>query len=48
MFLKPLVLGSTPSGVTDLGSNIQAQHDFFGAHTYHRMDKEGVFHTQWE
>ncbi|HEX9019549.1 MAG TPA: NADP-dependent phosphogluconate dehydrogenase, partial [Anaerolineaceae bacterium] len=27
---------------------IQAQRDFFGAHTYHRVDKSGVFHTQWE
>jgi 6-phosphogluconate dehydrogenase len=27
---------------------IQAQRDFFGAHTYHRVDKEGVFHTKWE
>jgi len=27
---------------------IQAQRDFFGAHTYRRVDKEGVFHTQWE
>jgi 6-phosphogluconate dehydrogenase len=26
----------------------QAQRDFFGAHTYRRIDKEGVFHTQWE
>lgn len=26
---------------------IQAQRDFFGAHTYERNDKEGVFHTQW-
>jgi 6-phosphogluconate dehydrogenase len=25
----------------------QAQRDFFGAHTYERIDKEGVFHTQW-
>ena len=24
---------------------IQAQRDFFGAHTYERIDKEGVFHT---
>jgi 6-phosphogluconate dehydrogenase len=24
---------------------IQAQRDFFGAHTYQRVDKEGVFHT---
>ena len=27
---------------------IQAQRDFFGAHTYHRIDKEGVFHTEWK
>jgi len=26
---------------------IQAQRDFFGAHTYKRLDKEGVFHTEW-
>lgn len=26
---------------------IQAQRDFFGAHTYKRIDKEGVFHTEW-
>jgi 6-phosphogluconate dehydrogenase len=26
---------------------IQAQRDFFGAHTYERTDKEGFFHTQW-
>ncbi len=27
---------------------IQAQRDYFGAHTYKRIDQEGVFHTQWE
>ena len=26
---------------------IQAQRDFFGAHTYERIDKEGIFHTEW-
>lgn len=26
---------------------IQAQRDFFGAHTYKRIDKEGMFHTEW-
>ena len=26
---------------------IQAQRDFFGAHTYERLDVEGVFHTEW-
>lgn len=25
----------------------QAQRDYFGAHTYLRTDKEGVFHTEW-
>ncbi|MGV9002791.1 NADP-dependent phosphogluconate dehydrogenase [Flavobacterium sp.] len=27
---------------------IQAQRDFFGAHTYELIGKEGVFHTDWE
>ncbi|XP_060085366.1 6-phosphogluconate dehydrogenase, decarboxylating-like [Ylistrum balloti] len=27
---------------------IQAQRDFFGAHTYQRIDREGDFHTEWE
>jgi len=26
---------------------IQAQRDFFGAHTYERIDKPGTFHTEW-
>ncbi|MDP9364176.1 MAG: NADP-dependent phosphogluconate dehydrogenase [Chloroflexota bacterium] len=26
---------------------IQGQRDFFGAHTYKRLDKEGTFHTVW-
>lgn len=26
---------------------LQAQRDYFGAHTYERTDKEGVFHTNW-
>lgn len=26
---------------------IQGQRDFFGAHTYKRVDAEGTFHTQW-
>ncbi|MFQ6115756.1 MAG: NADP-dependent phosphogluconate dehydrogenase, partial [bacterium] len=29
-------------------SLLQAQRDFFGAHTYRRIDKEGIFHTIWE
>lgn len=26
---------------------IQAQRDYFGAHTYERIDQAGIFHTQW-
>jgi 6-phosphogluconate dehydrogenase len=26
----------------------QAQRDFFGAHTYERVDSPGTFHTEWE
>jgi 6-phosphogluconate dehydrogenase len=26
---------------------IQGQRDFFGAHTYQRVDKDGTFHTLW-
>ena len=27
---------------------LQAQRDYFGAHTYRRNDREGIFHTQWQ
>jgi 6-phosphogluconate dehydrogenase len=27
---------------------IQAQRDYFGAHTYELIGKEGVFHTEWQ
>lgn len=26
---------------------LQGQRDYFGAHTYHRLDKDGSFHTRW-
>ncbi|WEV43658.1 NADP-dependent phosphogluconate dehydrogenase [Lactobacillus sp. ESL0684] len=26
---------------------IQGQRDYFGAHTYYRNDREGIFHTEW-
>jgi 6-phosphogluconate dehydrogenase len=26
---------------------VQAQRDYFGAHTYRRVDRDGVFHTMW-
>ena len=27
---------------------IQAQRDYFGAHTYERIDTKGTFHTEWQ
>lgn len=27
---------------------IQAQRDYFGSHTYERLDREGIYHTEWE
>jgi 6-phosphogluconate dehydrogenase len=27
---------------------VQAQRDYFGAHRYRRLDREGLFHTEWE
>ena len=27
---------------------IQAQRDFFGAHTYERIDEKGTFHSHWD
>ncbi|MGN6438159.1 MAG: NADP-dependent phosphogluconate dehydrogenase [Agriterribacter sp.] len=27
---------------------IQAQRDFFGAHTFQRVDEEGIFHANWQ
>ena len=31
-----------------VGANlIQAQRDYFGAHTYERTDEEGSFHHEW-
>ena len=26
---------------------IQGQRDYFGSHTYERLDREGIFHTKW-
>lgn len=26
---------------------VQAQRDHFGSHTYERVDREGIFHTEW-
>ena len=27
---------------------LQAQRDYFGSHTYERIDAEGSFHTDWQ
>lgn len=27
---------------------LQAQRDYFGAHTYERNDRDGIFHTEWK
>ncbi len=35
-------IGNMPSNL------IQAQRDYFGAHTYERSDREGIFHTNWQ
>lgn len=34
--------GRLPANMT------QAQRDYFGSHTYRRVDQDGVFHTEWE
>jgi 6-phosphogluconate dehydrogenase len=26
---------------------VQAQRDYFGSHTYERIDEKGIFHTEW-
>ena len=27
---------------------VQAQRDYFGSHTYERIDQKGIFHTEWQ
>ncbi len=34
--------GRLPANLT------QAQRDYFGSHTYERVDATGVFHTEWQ
>jgi len=40
-YFDAITTGRLPSNL------IQAQRDYFGAHTYELIGKEGVFHTQW-
>lgn len=41
-FLDAYRTGRLPANLT------QAQRDYFGAHTYERLDRPGKFHTRWE
>ena len=41
-YFDGLCVGHLPANL------IQAQRDYFGAHTYERIDQSGVFHTEWE
>lgn len=41
-FVDAYRTGRLPANLT------QAQRDYFGAHTYERVDKPGTFHTEWE
>ena len=41
-YVTALSAGQLPTNL------IQAQRDYFGAHTYERTDQSGTFHTQWE
>jgi 6-phosphogluconate dehydrogenase len=40
-------LGLPATAATLPANLLQAQRDYFGAHTYKRIDREGVFHTDW-
>lgn len=34
-------------GNDDIRCMMEAQRDYFGAHTYERIDAKGTFHTEW-
>ncbi|MEL5955038.1 NADP-dependent phosphogluconate dehydrogenase [Streptomyces sp. CLV115] len=40
-YYDSLRAGRLPAALT------QGQRDYFGAHTYHRVDRDGTFHTLW-
>lgn len=46
-FLASLAYYDTYRTARMASNLIQAQRDYFGAHTYERIDERGVFHTQW-
>jgi len=41
------VLPVSVRAVTSVVASLQAQRDYFGAHTYERTDREGAYHTEW-
>lgn len=41
-FVDAYRTGRLPANLT------QAQRDYFGSHTYERLDRPGTFHTRWE
>lgn len=41
-YIDGLARGRLPANL------IQAQRDYFGSHTYRRVDREGIFHTDWQ
>ncbi|MEP7266883.1 MAG: NADP-dependent phosphogluconate dehydrogenase [Saprospiraceae bacterium] len=41
-YITSYTTGRLPSNL------IQAQRDYFGAHTYERLDQAGIFHSEWE
>lgn len=41
-YFDAIRIGNMPTNL------IQAQRDYFGAHTYELIGKEGVFHTEWK
>jgi 6-phosphogluconate dehydrogenase len=41
-YVESLRVGWLPANL------VQAQRDFFGSHTYERIDREGTFHTDWD
>lgn len=46
-FMASLSYFESLRSVTLPANLIMAQRDYFGAHTYERVDKRGIFHTQW-
>jgi 6-phosphogluconate dehydrogenase len=46
-FMSALTYYDSYRSVTLPANLLQAQRDYFGAHTYRRVDRDGIFHTRW-